>query len=603
MMREPVNSDVQCGVAGVFQRTTLALLIGAFSGLLQAQGVAPTPLPGVGVSPGVGAPLKPSGRPLGRPDAGPLPWAEPANPADAEPKPNARFDADPVRAERVDRSVLAPGAAASAPTEVPRTWSVEPSITARAIASDNSRLGAGPGTKKKDIQFELSPQVALRAQGPRLRLDSVIGLEQVSYLKDSYDSRLDPRLGLNLNAALVENFLFLDAAAQIDRRAATPFGVQSASFDTAQKVRTKYFRLSPYIAWRPEDAWRVSLRSDNDWTRRSGSDVSLTARKVYSQNSVASVAREPQPLGASLELRDQSLRYNDESSVIHLQNALLALGYAIDPQLVVYALGGSERSSFAKAPGLPITTRTDSDTGVRVRWAPLERSVVTAEARQRFFGTGYDLQWNHRSTFFALRLQANREPNTQPEQVRLAGDLVGQLDAIFRSRGFNAAQRQSLVRGALNEYALPDNLTDPTNVYLSRAQLSTNVGADLTLLGRRTVTVLSVYRRKLEQLRRSGESRPAFADAGEVDQRGAQVLATFRLTPTTALEAAYRYDRAQGLGFNTQNQTKQQLYGLGTKFALSPSTSVALGVQHLSLKSTGLPIQANSASLGMTHRF
>jgi uncharacterized protein (PEP-CTERM system associated) len=599
MMSAPFHWAVRRSAAAVFQRNSVALSIAAFSGLLHAQGVAPTPLPSV--VPSVGAPLKPLGRPLGRPDAGSLQSPEPANPADTELKANARFDTDLAAPGRLERNTLAPGAVAPGPLEVPRHWSVEPSVTTRAIASDNSRLSSGP--KKKDIQLELSPQLALRAQGPRLRLDSVLGLDQVTYVKDSYDSRLDPRLGLNLNAALVENFLFLDAAAQIDRRAATPFDVQSTSFDTAQKIRTKYYRLSPYIAWRPDDAWRVSVRSDNDWTRRSGSDVSLTAKKVASQNSLATVAREPQPLGASLELRDQSLRYNDEPSAIHLQNALLALGFAIDPQLVVYALGGSERSSFAKSAGLPITTQTDSDTGVRVRWAPLERSVFTAEARQRFFGTSYDVQWNHRSPFLALRLSATREPNTQPEQVRLAGDLVGQLDAIFRSRGFNAAQRQSLVRGALNEYALPDNLADPTNVYLSRAQLSTAWGADLTLLGRRTVTVFSLYRRKLEQLRRSGESRPAFADSGEVDQRGAQVLATFRLTPVLAFEAAYRDDRAQGLGLNATSNTKQQVTGLGVKLALSPQTSMAAGIQHLALKSTGLPIKANSASIGLTHRF
>jgi uncharacterized protein (PEP-CTERM system associated) len=140
-------------------------------------------------------------------------------------------------------------------------------------------------------------------------------------------------------------------------------------------------------------------------------------------------------------------------------------------------------------------------------------------------------------------------------------------------------------------------------VYLSRAQLATAFTAELTLLGRRTVTAFSVYRRKLEQLTRNGVAPAPFAGLGDVDQRGVQALLTFRLTPILSLEGGYRFDRSQGLGLDTR-QTKENLFTVGSRFAVSPRTGVALGLQHLTLNSSGsATVKANSATLGMTHRF
>jgi uncharacterized protein (PEP-CTERM system associated) len=587
--------------SAALQRTVVGAAVCSALSLAHAQGLQPAPLP-LPAS-GVGSAQRPAPKPLLLP-AAPLPNNE-GLPPEGEPQTNPSFGVNPAnpRADRTERDGVtgasaALGSTVFAPAAV-RNWSLEPSVTVRTTATDNSRLSTA---KKKELFLEVSPQVAFRTTSPRLRLDSTLGLDQVAYLKDSFPDRIDPRASLNLNSTLIDNFLFLDAGAQVDRRAPTPFGVQSRTVDPGQRVRTKVFRFSPYVLWRSQDGLSASLRSDNDWSRRSSPDVA-SADKVYSQNTRAVLTKEPQPFGAGLELRDQSLRYNNESSVLHLQNALVSLGYAFDPQFVLYALAGQERNSFAPTPGLPVTSETDSDYGLRLRWTPLERSVLTAEARQRFFGTSYAVQWNHRSPFLGLQIAATKEPNTQPETVRLAGDLIGQFDAIFRARGFNASQRQSLVRSTLNEYALPDNLNEPTNVYLSRAQLATAFTAELTLLGRRTVTAFSVYRRKLEQLTRNGVAPAPFAGLGDVDQRGVQALLTFRLTPILSLEGGYRFDRSQGLGLDTR-QTKENLFTVGSRFALSPRTGVALGLQHLSLNSSGsATVKANSATLGMTHRF
>lgn len=495
-----------------------------------------------------------------------------------------------------------------APATLPRAWVLEPSVTTRVTATDNARLD---NARKNDVYLEVMPRLSVRTQGPRHRLNAMLGADHLSYQRDSYSSRTDPVANASLNSVLIENALFLDAAALIDRRAPSPFSSQGAYVDTSQKVRTQVYTLSPYLQMQPVDGIRAGLRSDNTWTRRSGSGVNTLGSnvdKVYSMNTSGRLEREARPLGAGIEFSSQALRYNDLDDVLRIENALVSLSYAFDPQFTVSMLGGRERNKFSNTPNSPTRTQTDSDVGARIRWTPLERSTLTAEARKRFFGTSYKLQWNHRSPFMGVVLGATREPYTAPNSMRLAGDVAGQFDAIFRARGFDAAQRQLLVRDTLLAYGLPDSLTDPVNLYFNRAQLASTANVEVTLLGRRTVAVLSAYKRRLEQLQRAGDPAAlSVFDLGDLDQTGGQAAITFKVTPMLSLEATYRHDRSQGLGFNSAQLTKENLVSIGASVKLSPRTRLNFGVQQQQIESTvgGRPpsAEANSAAIGMTHRF
>jgi len=497
---------------------------------------------------------------------------------------------------------------AAPPTTTPRSWTIEPTLLVRSVASDDARLD---GSGKKDISYELVPSLALRSRGPRHHLDAKVGVDHVAYTKDAYPKRTDPLVDVSLNTVLVPNALSLDTAATAERRASTPFGSQDANTDVNQQVRTQTWRLSPSFQVAPREGVRASVRSDNTWIRRFGEGVNAlggNVDKVYSRNTLAKLEREPRPLGVGLELSDQAVDYNDQSDALRLQDALLSVGYAVDPQFTVYLLGGRERSRFSSVPNGSPTTHTDSDTGLRVRWAPLERSTLTAEARKRFFGNSYKVQWDHRSPFLGLRLAAAREPLIAPDSLRFTGDIRGQFDAIFQSRGFDPAQREALVRSALIAYGLPDSINSPANVYVNRAQLASTANAEVALMGRRTTLVLSAYTRKQEQLHLEGEPAVSVFDQGDLKQTGAQSALSFRLTPRVSLDAAYRYDRTQGVGLTNASQlTKERVTTVGTGLALSPRTRVGLALQYQELDTTvgGRPpsTQATSATVTLFHRF
>ena len=465
--------------------------------------------------------------------------------------------------------MLLPGAAgrtgAVAAPAVSRNTYVEGEINMRGTGTDRGRLDRESG---KDIILGVSPRLSFSSRGAQVRLNATVGVDHVRYIKHTDDDYTQPRINADVQAKVVDNLLFVDGSASLDRRSVSPYSAQSADVPSDEQVKTGIYRLSPRIDHRRPSGWNTLVQSDNTWTRRSGQQVSSDSGNTYSQNTQARFERVPQRFGPGIEGSHQTLRYEEgDEDVIRLDSARASLGWAVSPQFTAWALGGAERSRINKI------SETDGDYGARVRWAPLERSVLTAEVRKRFFGTGFNAQWNHRHRNFGFALGGSREPVTEPDAVQLSGNVAQQFDAIYRSRGYSEAQREALVRATLNTYGLPANLTDPVTLRVNAPQLASTANGLLSVMGRRSVLVLSAYYRRL----------------------------------LSGLEAAYRIDDSHGLGSNLGRNSRDQIVSLGTNHALSPKTRVNLSVQHHRLKTDEVSgpstASANSATLGVNYRF
>jgi uncharacterized protein (PEP-CTERM system associated) len=547
--------------------------------------VAPDPLAPPAV-PGMPEPLPP----LGTPGAVPA-----APPAGVQPPGGSA----PVRG--LERGLGQPveGNPLVAP-RVSRTTFLEGELITRATGTDRGRLDRESG---KDLILGVSPRLSMRTRGARVRLDATVGFDHVRYIKHTDEDYTQPRVNLAAQTTLVDNLLFLDGGIDIDRRAESPYSVQTADVPSEEQVETSIYRLSPRLEQRRPSGWNTLLRSDNIWARRSYSQVPSTGQEgdSYSQSTLARIERQPEPFGFGLEGGRELLRYQDQDDdVVRIENARASVSMAVTPQVTTWLLGGAERSHFLGR------SQTDSDFGVRVRWAPLERSVFDAEVRKRFFGTGFNAQWNHRHRNFGLTLSGSREPLTQPEAVQLSGNIGEQFDAMFRSRGYTPSQREALVRAALEAYGLPANLADPVGLHVNRPQLSTTASGMLSIMGRRSVFVLSAYYRKLVQLRRDGDIEVPGVQ-GDRRQYGGQLSATFRVTPLSSLDASWRFDDSRGIGADAMRASRDQVFSIGTSHAMSPRTRVNLSVQHHVLEtaepSRPSSASANSATLGLHYRF
>lgn len=489
----------------------------------------------------------------------------------------------------------------AAPT-APRNFGIEGVIDAQVTGTDRGRLDQPSG---KDLVFGVSPRLSVFSRGAQLRVNAMVGVDQVSYVKNTNDDYVQPLLNANVQAELVQNLLYIDGGASYDRRTSTPYTAQGgAEVPADEQVKTGILRFAPRLEHRSFSGWTALLRSDNVWTQRSGNGSNIAGQydDSYSQNTEFRFDKEPQRFGGGLEGGHQSLKYDGASGeVLRIDSLRASAGLAASPQFTGWLLGGAERNTFAGV------TETDPDYGVRLRWALLERSVITAEVRQRFFGTGYSFQWDHRHRQYSFTAMGAREPFTEPDSVQLSGNVAERFDAIFQSRGYDPAQREALVRAALAAYGLPDNLTDPVNVRVNRAQLNTVYNGMLSLLGRRTVVVLSAYYRKLIGLEREDDPVSSLAP-GDLRQIGGRVSYSLQLSPLSTFEAFYRVDDTRGLGFDLGRNTRDDLVSVGTTHSLSPKLRVSLALQHHRLEqavpgSSTTDASANSATLGLSYRF
>ncbi len=479
-----------------------------------------------------------------------VPGAGPSTYPASQPGPRAVTDEEllgPAN-RRVDAAPAADGSTRSAgePVAPFRPLTIEASVGVTAIADDNVNLTAN--NKRRDLILQISPRLGVTSRGARHRLNGTVGVDHAEYIRDSKPSATQPVANLALESMLVDNAIYLDAGAQVERRAASAFGPQNSGATSDEQINTGVYRLSPRLDMHPGRGWSALARSDNTWTQRTGAQVEATTDKVYSRRTEAHLNREPEPFGFGIEGSEHSLRYGDDRlEVLNLKSARASLGYRLTPQFSAHVLAGKEHSRFSDR------SQTDNDVGMRVRWAPLERSVLSVEARRRFFGNSLQAQWNHRGPLFGLSVGASREPVTQPEALRLAGN----------------------------------GLVEPVTVYVTRPQLATAANALLTVAGRRTVVMLSVYGRRLERLERNGDPVDALLP-GDIEQVGSQFSVSFRLTPMVTLDTFVRYDHSESLGgaAASQLESTDTLYSASTSYWLSPHTRFSLGAQHHRLKSS-----------------
>ncbi|MEY4563795.1 MAG: hypothetical protein RLZZ618_3072 [Pseudomonadota bacterium] len=592
-----LKATAWCATGGVAGRSAALVIGGLIGWSVQAQTVRPeAPRPG---TPAAAAQAVPGQVPGSVPGSMPgtaqggVPGAAPQN--ELLPGPDGR--------RLVDMPPGQYGARRGAvdPMAVPPTQWLEPSIELSLTSVDNVHMDPSGG--RGDIIVEFTPRLGLMSRGPRHRLIGTVGLDHTQYVRDLEPTRTNPVADVSLYSTLIDNAVFFDASAAVDRRAASAYGPQSVGISTENQVNTGVYRASPRFETRSGQGLSARLQSDNTWTRRSGAGVDVAGAysgNAYSRSTKGHLQREPEPFGFGIEGSEQSLSFDDaQGEALGLKSLRLSAAYRVSPQLTVQLLGGKERNEFNGR------VDTDRDVGGRIQWAPLERSAFSLEARRRFFGNGFNAQWSHRSRMFGITVGASREPVTEPESLRLAGNLRNQFGAIYQAQGFSPAQVDALVQSSLNAYGLPDNLVEPVTLYVNRPQLATAGNVTLTVVGRRTAVVLSVYGRQLEQLHRSDDVVRNQLP-GDIKQRGAQFSVSFRLTPNVTLDTFARYDHSKSIGGLTANESKDALLSASTSYWLSPHTRVSLGAQHHRLNSSlraGGVAAANLGTFSVLYKF
>lgn len=482
-------------------------------------------------------------------------------------------------------------------------WRAEAEVTATLTATDNSGY-TDARESRGDTLLSVEPRLRLNTRGGRVSLQGEIGASALRYLRGTQPNRVLPQALLGMQSTLVERWLYLDASAAVDQAASNPYSARPDGASSFNQITTRRLKLSPYLEHRFSPEVSFLARSDHAWTRRNGRQSADDPRRdAYEQQQTLRLEQQPLPFGGSIEYLRQDTRYaGDAESVLTLDTVRAVANYAVDPQLVLGVIAGSERSEFA------LREHTDTVYGVRASWQPTERTDLTAAVEHRFFGTGWEAQFTHRTPFLSVNLRSFREPTAQPSSQILSpggGTTSELLDAILTTRYPDPVAREALVRTIINDLGLPETLTGPVEVFADYAQLQQGTSLSVALLGRRTTLALAVHARRYRQLARSDDPLgPEASFASDNEQLGVSIDLTRRLTLQTSVSLALRASRVEGLGSRDGDFTREKSARLSLQHALSPDTSVTLGARRQLLDSNvSAPARESAAFAAVNHRF
>jgi uncharacterized protein (PEP-CTERM system associated) len=496
-------------------------------------------------------------------------------------------------------ALLTLAAAAHAATSPP----IEPTLAISAVATDNAELGA-EGNRRKDLIGEVNAGVIVRSRGARLTVTGDAGLDFIGYARDSEPARVLPRGHLDLNATLLEQFLFFEGDASASRTRNDPLAAQSDTA-TANTVSTVSLRASPYFAHDFSPVLSARVRSDTTITRNHTDDSSAAPNGSTYQHDVVSIVRKPTPFGVSIDGEHDDTTYeNNDASVLKTDLLQATFSAIVDSELLLGLVGGREHAVYS---GI---TQDDTTYGGLLQWRPSPRTSVDLAAGHHYFGTGWNLHLRDRLPRSTVDLSLTRTAAAAPSTLGLTNpdsDPALLLGAILSSRTPESPNSDQAVDDLMQTRNLPGSFTQPQMITSESAQLMTRGQLNLIYSGQRDTIYASAWYEKATTL----PGRQPLAQAAAFDSRqwGGSVGLYHRLTPQMSGAAEIEWSSIEALGTRSGDSQHQIAGTLSLTQRLGPHTTLSAGLRHfashvvLNSTSTSTEVRENQAFAGLRMQY
>ena len=511
------------------------------------------------------------------------------------------------RCRRAAKPALLLLAASVLPIEGAAQLRIRPEVEASLVLTNNAGYAA-VDQARTDAVLAVNPRLVLSSRGSRVSLTGSFGFEGVVYARTEGASQVRPRGRLDLHSELIEHWLFLDGSVSAGRASANPYAATpdtASAFNDYSALRTQ---ITPYVERRLTSRLSLLARSDHVLTRRVGGSSVLDpggttpARDAHEQAQLVRLEFQPLPVGWTVELTREDTRHTGASvSLVEQTGARLIGTYAPAPALTLGATLGRESTRYS------LVDRTDDIIGGRFRWQASERTTLEARVEKRFFGTGFDLQFRHRSPYFGFMVRANREPVAQTGSHLLGfpnADVRSLFDGVLTTRFPNAAQRGVVVNNLVRDLNLPTALVAPLDLYTTYAQLQEEAGITVVGYGRlTTLTAAAFYRKRTRLVGLDDVFAPASLDA-DTQQVGLEVDLFRRLSRTLTADLGMRAMRIEGLGVSSASVSTDIVLRGGATLLLSPNSQFRLGARHQVVRSSvTTPTRETALVATLLHRF
>jgi uncharacterized protein (PEP-CTERM system associated) len=203
--------------------------------------------------------------------------------------------------------------------------------------------------------------------------------------------------------------------------------------------------------------------------------------------------------------------------------------YRVDPQLELTSSVGYENNDYA------FVQYKGSIYGVGFKWRPTDRTIFDARWEHRFFGSSYNVVFDHRTALTVWNVRVSRDATSYPEEVAslAAGtSVVSLIDSLFALRVTDPALRAQLVEQFIRERGLPTFVNSALNLYTQQINLVTSAQASMGVIGVRNTLFFNAYYHKNEAITAAGNVAPDPASGlTNNTQSGGSIVWTHNLSP------------------------------------------------------------------------
>ena len=250
------------------------------------------------------------------------------------------------------------------------------------------------------------------------------------------------------------------------------------------------------------------------------------------------------------------------------------LSYAATPQWMLLAMAGVESTNQ-----LSLDRESSRITGVGVHWRPSERTRVTLEQENRYFGKAHNVLLEHRTAHTVWRYSDTKGVSQGlGAQSASLGGLFDLLYGFYAQVEPDPILRSQRAQAEIDRLGLSPDLLVPQDFLRSASTLQRVQELSLALLGRRSMAVLAMMQTDSRRLGLGALSSGDDLDANtHIRQRGWSLLLAHRLTPQTAVQASLVEQRSVGTAPGQETRVRSAALGMSTQ--LAPRTSLGLQVR------------------------
>ncbi len=479
-----------------------------------------------------------------------------------------------------------------AQTAAPTVW-IEPSVSAGATLSSNGN--ASGGNTRSELLLDITPSVRAVMNTPRIKGFIDYSLSAQYYLDGNSANRLSNRLNASATVEAWAQRAFVDVSGSISDQAVSAFGPQTLTgLSDTNRSETSTFRVSPYIrgsfgGW-ADYQLRYALQTlTTDTSARSDSTSQVLTGRLGSR-----------PVGQQLGwFVDAAAQENDYKVGRDTRSDTVRGGLivAVSPQLNMTLSAGVETNDT-------ISPQRESYniTGLGFDWRPSLRTSLSVSVEKRYFGTGYNASFEHRTGRTIWRYSASRSASDSPTQAGSVaiGTNYDIVDAFLAPSIPDPVLRAQAVLAFLESFNLPADAQNFQDFLSSSATLNQTQQLSVSLNGIRSVITFNVTRGTTSRLDSLAILGDDFDTNSEIDQQSWGVTYGHRLTPLTSLNAAYIDQKSQG---NTGVSSKRQSMSLGLSTRLAARTTGSVQLQFGRFNNTAGSYNDAAISGRINHRF